>query len=123
VAESRAGFHDRVVKAFAAAARGGDIAGLVAVLDPEVVLRSDGGGVVTAARNPVYGRDRVARFLLGTLGKNSTADVLEQQTPDGLGFAVWEEGRIVGVVTLEVVAGLIADVRIVLNPGKLSLWN
>jgi len=115
--------HDRVVKAFAAAARDGDIAGLIAVLDPEVVLHSDGGGVVTAARNPVYGQDRVARFLFGALSKNPAADVLEQETPDGLGFALWEEGRITGVVTLEVIAGLVANVRMVLNPDKLSLWN
>jgi RNA polymerase sigma-70 factor (ECF subfamily) len=115
--------HDRVVKAFAAAARDGDIAGLIAVLDPEVVLRSDGGGVVTAARNPVYGQSKVARFLFGALTKNPHAEVLEQETPDGLGFALWEEGRIIGVVTLEVVAGLVANVRMVLNPDKLSLWN
>jgi len=115
--------HDRVVKAFAAAARDGDIAGLISVLDPGVVLRSDGGGVVTAARNPVHGQDRVARFLFGALAKNPNAEVLEQETPDGLGFALWEEGRIIGVVTLEVVAGLVANVRMVLNPAKLSLWN
>ena len=115
--------HDAVVKAFAAASRNGDLQALVTALDPAVVLRSDGGGVVTAARNPVFGSDRVARFLLGVLQKNDRMEVLEQDTPDGLGFAIWEEGRIIGVVTLEVVGGRIAEVRMVLNPGKLSLWN
>lgn len=115
--------HDAVVKAFAAASRNGDLQALITALDPAVVLRSDGGGVVTAARNPVFGSDRVARFLLGVLQKNDRMEVLEQDTPDGLGFAIWEEGRIIGVVTLEVVGGLIAEVRMVLNPGKLSLWN
>jgi RNA polymerase sigma-70 factor (ECF subfamily) len=115
--------HDRVVQAFSAATRNGDLAGLIAVLDPDVVLSSDGGGIVTAARNPVYGSDRVARFLFGVLTKNPTAEVLDQDTTDGLGFALWEEGRIIGVVTLEVIAGLIANVRMVLNPDKLSLWN
>jgi RNA polymerase sigma-70 factor (ECF subfamily) len=115
--------HDRVVKAFAAATRDGDIAGLIAVLDPQVVLNSDGGGIVTAARNPITGQDKVARFLFGALRKSPKIEVLEQETPDGLGFAIWEEGRIVGVVTLEVIAGLVATVRMVLNPDKLSLWN
>lgn len=115
--------HDAVVKAFAAASRNGDLQALIAALDPAVVLRSDGGGVVTAARNPVFGSDRVARFLLGVLQKNDRMEVLEQDTPDGLGFAIWEEGRIIGVVTLEVIGGLIAEVRMVLNPSKLSLWN
>lgn len=115
--------HDAVVKAFAAASRNGDLQALITALDPAVVLRSDGGGVVTAARNPVFGSDRVARFLLGVLQKNDRMEVLEQDTPDGLGFAIWEEGRIIGVVTLEVIGGRIAEVRMVLNPGKLSLWN
>jgi RNA polymerase sigma-70 factor (ECF subfamily) len=117
------GEHDRVVRAFAAASQSGDLRRLIAVLDPDVVLHSDGGGRVTAARNPVYGADRVARFLLGTLSKPTGVEVLEQETSDGLGFALWDEGRITGVVTLEVLGGRITNVRLVLNPEKLSLWN
>ena len=36
-----------------------------AILDPQVTLVSDGGGVVSAARHPIHGADRVARFLIG----------------------------------------------------------
>lgn len=115
--------HDEVVKAFATAARTGNMAALIAVLDPQVTLQSDGGGVVTAARNPIFGPDKVVRFLLGALSKNPKASVLEQQTPDGLGFALWEEGKIIGVVTLEVAEGLVTDVRMMMNPYKLTLWN
>jgi RNA polymerase sigma-70 factor (ECF subfamily) len=115
--------HDAAVRAFAAAARAGDLAGLVAVLDPDVVLRSDGGGIVTAARNPVRSADKVARFLLGVLEKNPTAEVLDQETPDGLGFALWIEGRVTGVVTMDVTGGRVTDVRMVVNPQKLTLWN
>jgi RNA polymerase sigma factor (sigma-70 family) len=115
--------HDRVVRAFAAAHRSGDLQQLIAVLDPGVVLSSDGGGRVTAARNPVFGADRVARFLLGALRKRPGVEVLAQDTSDGLGFVMWHQGRIIGVVTLEVLAGRISNVRVVLNPEKLSLWN
>jgi RNA polymerase sigma-70 factor (ECF subfamily) len=115
--------HDEVVTAFAAAARDGDIAGLVAVLDPDVVWRSDGGGVVTAARKPVIGADRVVRFFMNLLAKNPHAVVREQETPDGLGFVLWAEGGVIGVVTLEVVGGLISNIRTVMNPHKLTLWN
>ena len=115
--------HDRVVRAFAAASRSGDLRALTAVLDSGVVLHSDGGGRVTAARNPVYGPDRVARLILGVASKESTVEFLEQQTNDGLGFAIWNEGRITGVATLEVLGGRVTHVRIVLNPDKLSLWN
>lgn len=88
-----------------------------------MVLHSDGGGVVSAARKPVVGADRVARFLLGALSKNPAATALEQETPDGLGFALWEEGRIFGVVTFEVGGGLVTDVRMMMNPEKLTLWR
>jgi RNA polymerase sigma-70 factor (ECF subfamily) len=115
--------HDRVVRAFAAAADTGDLAALAAVLDPSVVLRSDGGGLVSAARRPVVGADKVARFLLGSLDKSPATTVLEQETPDGLGFALWDEGRIVGLVTLEVAAGRVTDLRMMMNPDKLTLWN
>ena len=80
--------HDEVVKKFAAAARTGDLASLISALDPEVALRSDGGGIVSAARNPICGADKVARFLFGALRKNPNAVVLYQETPDGLGFAL-----------------------------------
>jgi hypothetical protein len=106
-----------------AAARTGDIARLIPVLDPDVVLRSDGGGIITAARNPILGSDRVARFLFGIMKKHRSMAVLEQETPDGLGFAMWDEGRIIGVVTLDVVAGVVTDVRMMMNPYKLTLWN
>jgi RNA polymerase sigma factor (sigma-70 family) len=115
--------HDDVVRAFAAAVRTGDMAGLITVLDPHVELRSDGGGVVTAARNPVYGTDKVARFLLGARTKYPKSSVQEQETPDGLGFAIWDEGTIIGIVTLEIRNALVTDVRIMVNPAKLTLWT
>lgn len=114
--------HEAVVRAFGTAARTGDITALVAALDPDIVLRSDGGGIVTAARNPVTGADRVSRFLLGVLQKNPSTEVRFQQTPDGLGFAIWKHGRITGIVTLDVRNGLVADLRIMMNPQKLTLW-
>lgn len=115
--------HDAAVAAFAAATRSGDLARLIAVLDPEVMLRSDGGGVVSAARRALLGADNVARFIFGVVQKRPEVAVLEQETNDGLGFAMWEEGRIIGVVTLETRAGLVSDIKMVMNPAKLSLWN
>jgi RNA polymerase sigma-70 factor (ECF subfamily) len=43
----------------------GDMPGLLNLLSDDVVLHADGGGKVTAARNPLYGPERVARYLLG----------------------------------------------------------
>ncbi|TDO45370.1 RNA polymerase sigma-70 factor (ECF subfamily) [Kribbella sp. VKM Ac-2527] len=57
----------KLVERFLAAARLGDIAGLEALLADDVVSRADGGGKVNAARRPVHGREKVARYLVGVL--------------------------------------------------------
>ena len=64
VAQQRA-----ATEAFARAATLGDLEGLVRVLAPDVVLRSDGGGLVRAATRPVVGVDHVARLLVGLRGQ------------------------------------------------------
>ena len=53
----------RFLNAFIAAARSGDLPGLEALFASDVVSMSDGGGFVRAARNPVVGRERVAKFI------------------------------------------------------------
>jgi RNA polymerase sigma factor (sigma-70 family) len=53
-----------VVEAFLAAARGGNFEALVAVLDPDVVVRSDGGALRPAATAVVHGAENVARRAL-----------------------------------------------------------
>ena len=67
----------RVVEAFMAAVGEGDVAGLLAVLDPDVVMRSDGGGRVRAARKPVQGAERVGRVVLGLARKGMTGAEVE----------------------------------------------
>src|SRR5260370_23193109 len=44
--------HKTAVAAFSSASAGGDLAALVALLDPDVTLTSDGGGAVSTARRP-----------------------------------------------------------------------
>lgn len=80
--------HDALVAAFAEATATGELARLIAVLDPEVVLRSDGGGAVSAALRPVRGADHVGRFLLGLARKNPDAEYSAMQTPGGAGIVI-----------------------------------
>jgi RNA polymerase sigma-70 factor (ECF subfamily) len=54
----------RAVTAFLAAARTGDMEGLLAVLAPDVTINGDGGGTLPAGR-PVSGAVPVARFVAG----------------------------------------------------------
>ena len=114
--------HDDVVGAFVLAAAGGDLAGLVAVLDPDVVLTSDGGGVVSAARHPVRGSDRVARFVLGIAGKN-VSNVVSVHVNGEAGLAVMDGGRIRAVISLTVSAAHVQRVDIVMAPAKLPITS
>lgn len=59
----------RLLEAFIAAARAGDVAGLERLFAADVVSTSDGGGLVRAARLPVVGRERVARFIGAIAGR------------------------------------------------------
>ncbi|WP_311246118.1 RNA polymerase sigma factor SigJ [Microbacterium sp. WCS2018Hpa-23] len=115
--------HDRVVRAFQVAARTGDVVALARFLAPDVELHSDGGGVVSAARNVVSGADHVARFLLGIATKNPHLAVEEQQFGDGLGLVFRSGDRVHSVMNLQVDAGVITRLWIVLNPAKLTHWQ
>lgn len=129
VAERRAGVasraqHDAVVRAFIAAATTGELAGLVSLLDPEVRLISDGGGLVSAARRPVRGADDVARFVLGLMAKFGAVTTLSlHETPDALVLAFAEGDAVGTVVTAEVRGDRISQLRIMRNPEKLALWQ
>ncbi|WP_350227472.1 RNA polymerase sigma factor SigJ [Agromyces mangrovi Wang et al. 2018] len=117
--------HDRVVQAFLAAAGTGDLATLTAVLDPDVVLRADGGGVVSAGRRPVVGADRVARYLLG-LQEKRAGDGLEfdlREGPGGLVLVVSVGGAVDSVISTRVAGERVTDLWIMRNPAKLGLWH
>jgi RNA polymerase sigma-70 factor (ECF subfamily) len=58
--------HRALLEAFLVAARDGDLDRLEAILSADVVSTSDGAGIAPrAARRPVVGRDKVARFVAG----------------------------------------------------------
>jgi RNA polymerase sigma-70 factor, ECF subfamily len=112
--------HRRVVEAFEAAANSGDLATLIRLLDPDVVLVSDGGGVVTSARKPVTGVDRVARFVLGVIAKAHAEGLLERVDVNGApGFAAYYRGDLVGIVSVTLAGERVSRVDIVRAPGKL----
>ncbi|HJQ06669.1 MAG TPA: RNA polymerase sigma factor SigJ [Nocardioides sp.] len=114
--------HAAVVRAFLAACEGGELGALMEVLAPTVELRSDGGGVVRAARNPIVGASKVARFLLGVIEKQATWRLGLTETGDGLAVAFLDGERVAGVVNVRVEDARVRDVWIVLNPEKLTRW-
>src|SRR5215472_12905421 len=105
---------------FLAAARAGDLRSLEQMLASDVTAWTDGGGKVTAARRPVAGRTRVARYLAGAIGKFGAGARAVFAEVNGEPAIVGINGStVVGVLVLEVSGGEISAVRAVANPDKL----
>lgn len=115
--------HDAVARAFLEASATGELDRLIALLDPDVVLRSDGGGKMSAARRPVVGPDRVARFLLGIPHLNPGIELTATETPDGIALLATLNGRTDSVVSFAVAHDRITEIFIVRNPDKLTQWQ
>ena len=107
-----------VVDAFFAAARAGDFDGLVAVLDPDVVLRSDGGGQRPDASAVLRGVSAVAgRAVLFT---RPGAVVWPALVNGAAGVIVTVEDRPVSVMGFTVSSGKIVEIHSLLDPERLE---
>lgn len=85
------------------------------------MLVSDGGGVVSAARRPVVGADRVARFLAGIGSRIAEDTSMDEQEVNGLPCLVVRTGGVVTqVFSFDVAGDRVQGLQIVGNPGKLS---
>ncbi|MEU8539259.1 RNA polymerase sigma-70 factor [Streptomyces sp. NPDC048717] len=99
----------------------GDLQGLLDVLAPDVVLLGDGGGIKQAARHPVLGADKVARFLLGGIGKHGVAFSVTPTLVNGApGLIITVGGEVEGVLACHVESDRIAGLYFVRNPEKLT---
>jgi len=109
----------QAVDAFLAAARDGDMRGLLAVLSPDVVFRADVGEAGTGASFPVRGADAVTKRVLQTAPRfapHATPAIVNGQA--GAVFA--PDGRLAGVIGFTVVDGLIVAIDLIADPDKLA---
>jgi RNA polymerase sigma-70 factor, ECF subfamily len=103
------------VDAFLAAARSGDMAGLLAVLDPDVVLRADCAAVRLGGVSELHGAEAVAANFKGK------AQAARPVLVDGaLGVVVAPEGRLLLVLNLTFAGDRIAAIDVVADPGRLG---
>jgi RNA polymerase sigma factor (sigma-70 family) len=110
-----------VVDAFFAAARGGDFAALVAVLDPDVVLRIDAGAAHAAHSMVVRGADAVARqALTGLATALRTFDLQPALVNGAAGMIMGRHGRPLTVMGFTVTDGKIAEIDAVADPRRLE---
>ena len=105
----------RVVDAFLAAARGGDFQALVAVLDPDVVLRADtpAGPVLAVGAQEVASRASMFARLAAHV-----RPVLVNGAPGVL--AATADGAPMSVMAFTVVAGRIVEIDSIADPGRLA---
>ena len=112
-----------VTERFLAAAAGGDVDSLLAVLAPDVVLITDGGGRAKAARRPITGADKVARFLVGIAQQGADIPGLRMEVAEVNGWPAivgWVGAEPFGSISLTLAGERIQQVLVVVNPDKLA---
>jgi RNA polymerase sigma-70 factor (ECF subfamily) len=110
----------RLVEAFTAACRSGDLQGLVAVLDPDVELRGDGGGKVPTVPRVVAGAARVAPMILAHTDIAGHLDIHAAEINGAPGLVIRDSAGGLSVMAFTVDAGLITAINLVRNPDKLT---
>jgi RNA polymerase sigma-70 factor (ECF subfamily) len=112
----------RIVAAFATAWQEGDHEALLGLLDPDAIMRADGGGQVPTAGKPLVGAERIGRALVAL----ARASVRREEEPrgrlarvNGATGLVIHDSHSTSVVSLTIDAGRITAVDIVRNPEKL----
>ena len=104
-----------VIEAFLAASRGGDFDGLLAVLDPDVVVRADGAAVKLGSVPEMRGADAVARAFKGRARNAQVALV------DGApGVVVAPNGKLLLVLRAKIANGFIIEVEAIADPQRLA---
>ncbi|MFE1953398.1 RNA polymerase sigma-70 factor [Streptomyces sp. NPDC059524] len=104
------------LRAFQRAVETGDLQELLDLIAPDVVLLTDGGGVVRAAPSPVVGTEAVLPVLL-----RIAAARLEPVRVNGYpALAVHRDGVLDAVVALRLDDGVITGLYAVRNPEKLG---
>ena len=114
---------DELVERFFAAAERGDLAALEEMLAADVVVYGDGGGKAPSWPQPIYGRERVAKLIAGTVKQAKELGVRVRAAhvngQPGVLFLDDEE-RIGAVMSIDVADGLVQAIRGVTNPDKLA---
>jgi RNA polymerase sigma-70 factor, ECF subfamily len=106
---------------FLAAAATGDMDTLMSMLAPDATWIADGGGKASAARRPVVGAEKVAGVVVGLVRRGLRDMRLEMATANSAPAVVFYSGdHLEGVITVEIVDGVITNFYAMRNPDKLA---
>jgi RNA polymerase sigma factor (sigma-70 family) len=110
-----------IIRDFKNAWQASDIGALIAMLDPEVTITSDGGGLASATRRPVAGAVQTARFLAG-IARTPGLTILERTVNGQPGLIAQRDGSTVTVCAFEITADRVTRIWAIRNPDKLRRW-
>jgi len=112
---------ERLLHAFIAAARTGDLAGLELLFAADVVSRADGGGFIRAAQKPVVGRERVAKYIATISGWGWTGVTVTTTQVNARASALLSRaGAVVMCITIEASPDGIDQIMWMMRPSKLT---
>ena len=113
--------HARLLQAFGEAVTSGNVARLAELLREDAVAITDGGGRKTAARNPIQGADKIARFFIGLAAKNAGHEIRVEPTMinGAIGALLYLDGELDHTMSMAISGEKIAAIYIVRNPDKL----
>lgn len=113
--------HARLLQAFSDAVASGNVRQLAELLREDAVALTDGGGRKFAARNPIIGADKVARFFIGLAGKIAGQDVRIQPAVinGAVGALLYLDGELDLTLSMAISGEKIAAIYVVRNPDKL----
>lgn len=112
----------RLTVAFLRAARDGDVEALRALLAADAIQYSDGGGRTVAARTPVRGAEKIARFY-ATTRRNGSMPLDLQATPVLVNGEIGVRldvpaGKLFAITALEIADGQVLAIRNFMNPER-----
>ena len=111
----------RLLNAFIGAAERGDVAELEGLFASDIVSTSDGGGFVRAARIPVVGSERVAKFIAAVAAPFWRGVKLTWVQANGQACVLMSrDGTVVALVTIEASAEGIDRIMWMMRPSKLA---
>jgi RNA polymerase sigma-70 factor (ECF subfamily) len=115
--------HRDLLQRFAKASSSSDPSEMMALLAPDAIAYTDGGGRVAAALNPIYGPDKIARFIHG-LGRkfyaNAKLDMDMTEVNGQPALVVREGAEMLGIMTVETDGEKITTLYGLRNPDKLK---
>lgn len=115
--------HHHLLTTFVSACKTGNIDNLIALLQEDIILYSDGGGKVPAALNPLMGKKQVSVFLKGLIQKYAPLFNFQfTVVNEGPGLILIDKitHKLNSIITFDLTQAGLKGIYIIRNPDKLT---